>query len=150
MRAPSIHRCECEKCRSRIPHPDRTLHRRINLLASRLDEQQRRWFVALEAMRLGRGGQQLLAQVTGLDRHTIERGRRELSTGLEERPADRTRLPGGGRPAAEVRDPALLGALETLVAPETARNLWALQHDHAPWQEDCYDGGAGWPARRPL
>ena len=120
MRAPSIHRCECEKCRSRAPHPDRMLHRQINLLASRLDEQQRRWFVALEAMRLGRGGQQLLAQVSGLDRHTIERGRRELSAGLKQRPAERIRLPGGGRPAAEVRDPALLGALETLVDPETA------------------------------
>lgn len=120
MSALPIHRCECEKCRSRAPHPDRALHCQINLLASRLDEQQRRWFVALEAMRLGRGGQQLLAQVTGMDRHTIERGRRELSAGLRERPADRIRLAGGGRPAAEARDPALLGALEALVAPETA------------------------------
>ena len=120
MRAPSFHRCECEKCCSRARHPDRSFHRQINLLASRLDEQQRRWFVALEAMHFGRGGQQLLAQVTGMDRHTIERGRRELSAGLKERPADRIRRPGGGRPAAEVRDPALLGALERLVAPETA------------------------------
>lgn len=120
MSALPIHRCECGKCRSRASHPDRALHRQINLLASRLDEQQRRWFVALEAMHFGCGGQQLLAQVTGMDRHTIERGRRELSAGLKERPADRIRLPGGGRPAAELRDPALLGALQALVAPETA------------------------------
>ena len=120
MSALSIHRCGCEKCRSRAPHPERALHRQINLLASRLNEQQRRWFVALEAMRHGRGGQQLLAQITGMDRHTIERGCRELSAGLKERPADRVRLAGGGRPAAELRDPALLGALEALVAPETA------------------------------
>jgi len=120
MSALPIHRCECEKCRSRAPYSDRALHRQINLLASRLNEQQRRWFVALEAMRLGRGGLQLLAQITGMDRHTIERGRHELAAGLKECPADRIRLPGGGRPAAEVRDPALLGALEALVAPETA------------------------------
>ncbi len=120
MSALSIHRCECDKCRSRAQHPERALHRQINLLASRLDEQQRRWFVALESMRLGRGGQQLLAQVTGMDRHTIERGRRELVSGLKERPTDRIRIAGGGRPTAEVRDPALLGALEALVAPETA------------------------------
>jgi hypothetical protein len=36
-----------------------------NLLVSRLDEQQRRWFVALEAKRVGRGGETLLAQITG-------------------------------------------------------------------------------------
>ena len=120
MTALPIHRCECEKCGSRGPHSERTLHRQINLLASRLDEQQRRWFVALEAMRAGRGGQHLLAQVTGLNRHTIERGRRELAAGLKDRPAERIRVLGGGRPVAEVRDPALLGALEALVAPETA------------------------------
>ncbi|GAC1530524.1 MAG: hypothetical protein NVS2B4_09430 [Ramlibacter sp.] len=120
MSALPIHRCECVKCRSRAPHPDRALHRQINLLASRLDEQQRRWLVALEAMRLGRGGQQLLAQITGMDRHTIGRGCRELAAGLRDRPAERIRLPGGGRPAAEARDPALLGALDALVAPETA------------------------------
>ncbi len=120
MTALPIHRCECDRCRSRARHTDRALHRQINLLASRLDEQQRRWFVALEAMRLGRGGQQLLAQVTGMDRHTIERGCRELSAGLRERPVYRIRVPGGGRPAAEVRDPALLGALQALIDPETA------------------------------
>ncbi len=120
MSALPIHCCECEKCRLRTPHPERALHRQINLLASRLDEQQRRWFVALEAMRHGRGGQQLLAQITGLDRHTIDRGRHELAAGLRQRPTDRIRLAGGGRPAAELRDPALLGALEALVAPETA------------------------------
>jgi hypothetical protein len=36
------------------------LHQQINLLVSRLDEQQRRWFVALEAKRVGRGGVPLL------------------------------------------------------------------------------------------
>ena len=120
MSALPIHRCECDKCRSRASHPARVLHRQINLLASRLDEQQRRWFVALEAMRLGHGAQHLLEQITGMDRHTIERGRRELVSGLKERPTDRIRIAGGGRPAAEVHDPALLGALEALVAPETA------------------------------
>ena len=65
-------------------------------------------------------GCQLLAQITGMDRYTFERGCRELSAGLRERLTNHIRVPGGGRPAAEVRDPALLGALEALVAPETA------------------------------
>ena len=45
--------CSCPGCRSGQAHPDRRLHQQINLLASRLDERQRRWFVALEATRLG-------------------------------------------------------------------------------------------------
>jgi hypothetical protein len=45
------------------PHSDRELHREINLLVSRLDEQQRRWFVALEAKRIGRGGETLLSLI---------------------------------------------------------------------------------------
>jgi hypothetical protein len=73
----------------------------MNLFLSRLDEQQRRWYVALEAERLGHGGERLLAQITGLDEKTIRRGREELATGLVDRPATRVRLPGGGRPPVE-------------------------------------------------
>jgi hypothetical protein len=90
------------------------------VLISRLDEQQRRWFVALEAERLGRGGETLLAQITGLNRRTIRRGRRELAAGLAERSTERVRASGGGRPAREVQDRELVPALETLLAPETA------------------------------
>lgn len=120
MTTVQLHRCACPKCRSHKPHPERTLHQHINLLASRLDEQQRRWFVALEAMRIGHGGQQLMAQITGLNRHTIARGERELAAGLTDRPVGRIRTPGGGRPAAEVRDPTLPAALEGLLESETA------------------------------
>lgn len=41
--------CQCLHCQQEIDHPNRHLHRQMNLLLSRLDEQQRRWFVALEA-----------------------------------------------------------------------------------------------------
>jgi hypothetical protein len=73
----------------------------MNLFLSRLDEQQRRWYVALEVDRLAHGGERLLAQITGLDEKTIRRGREELAAGLADRPADRIRLPGGGRPPVE-------------------------------------------------
>jgi len=73
------------------------------LVFSRLDEQQRRWFAALESNRFGRGGDTLLAQITGLDEKTIRRGREELAASLEGRPTDRVRLPGGGRPAVEAK-----------------------------------------------
>ncbi|MBM6584492.1 hypothetical protein ILT44_30340 [Microvirga sp. BT689] len=120
MAQPSLHPCGCPKCHSRKPHPDRMLHRQINLLASRLDEQQRRWFIAFEAMRIGRGGTQRLAQITGLSPHTIRRGRRELEAGLVDRPTERVRVAGGGRPTREVQDPELPQTLEELLEGETA------------------------------
>lgn len=120
MQSVPVHHCTCRKCRAHKPHPDRVLHRQINLLVSRLDEQQRRWFVGLEAMRLGHGGDRLLSEITGLSPHTIQRGRRELDARLGDCPPDRVRAPGGGRPAREAQDRALTPALEALLADETA------------------------------
>jgi hypothetical protein len=88
-------------CQQETPHPDQELHRQMNLLLSRLDEQQRRWYAAVESNRIGAGGDRLLAQITGLDEKTIERGRQELDRSLAERPEKRVRLPGGDRPRAE-------------------------------------------------
>ena len=116
----AVHSCACPLCRMHEPHPGHVFHQQINLLVSRLDEQQRRWFVALEARRVGRGGEQLLAQITGLNRRTIRRGRRELDAGLAGRPSERVRAPGGGRPPREAQDPELLPVLEALLVPETA------------------------------
>lgn len=101
MSQTTIHLCQCPNCQSDTAHPDRELHRQMNMLLSRLDEQQRRWYVALEANRLGHGGEQLMSQITGLDPQTIRRGRRELASDLSERPAERVRAPGAGRPRIE-------------------------------------------------
>lgn len=73
----------------------------MNLFMSRLDEQQRRWYAAIEAKKVGHGGATLLAKVTGLSVETIRRGRNELDKELEERPNDRVRKAGGGRKAIE-------------------------------------------------
>lgn len=96
-----IHQCPCEKCRSETSSNEKTQHHQINLLVSRLDEQQRRWYVAVEANRLGERGVSLLAQITGMDEKTIRRGRAELAQDLSQRPTDQIRLAGGGRPLAE-------------------------------------------------
>jgi hypothetical protein len=83
------------------PHPDREYHRQMNLLLSRLDEQQRRWYLAVESQRLGHGADRLLLEITGVDDKTIRRGREELAAGLAGQPTDRVRRPGGGRPLVE-------------------------------------------------
>jgi hypothetical protein len=73
----------------------------MNVLLSRLDEQQRQWYAAVESNCLGHVGDQLVAHITGVDPQTIQRGRRELATELAERPTDRVRVAGVGRPQAE-------------------------------------------------
>jgi hypothetical protein len=101
MTTQEIHCCQCVRCQQEAEFPEAAEHSRINLLLSRLDEQQRRWFVAHESKRVGYGGDRLLSQITGLDEKTIAKGRQELESNLEARPLDRVRLPGGGRIAAE-------------------------------------------------
>ena len=93
--------CGCPACQQSGEHPARELHRQMVLLFSRLDEQQRRWFAAVESTRIGHRGDVIVSQIVGLDEATIRRGRDELATSLDDRPGDRRRLPGGGRPAAE-------------------------------------------------
>ena len=73
----------------------------MNLFLSRLDEDQRRWYLALESQRLGWGADQQLMQITGADEKTIRRGREELAASLVHRPVDRIRQPGAGRPPVE-------------------------------------------------
>ena len=96
-----IHICECAHCQQESVDADQERHREMNLLLSRLDEQQRRWYVAVESKRMGAGGDRLLSQITGLDEKTIQRGRQELADSLTERPSERVRLSGGGRHKAE-------------------------------------------------
>jgi hypothetical protein len=105
-----IHECECLKCQAANEHPEWQVHHQMNLLVSRLDEQQRRWYVAIESRRVGHGGDKLLSQITGLDVETIRRGRRELEGELADRPPNRIRKKGGGRPSAEKSHPGSEGS----------------------------------------
>ena len=99
--AKEIHRCQCLVCQGSHEHPDQLHHHQINLLVSRLDEQQRRWFVAIESQRLGHGGDTRISEITGISVVTIRRGRAELDRDLQDRPTEQIRLPGGGRPSFE-------------------------------------------------
>ena len=94
-----LYACQCPNCLAAGYHPDKALHHRLNLLLSRLDEQQRRWLAALESLRIGHGGDRLLSAITGLNVETIRRGRRELAGDLKGCPPGRIRRPGAGRPA---------------------------------------------------
>ncbi len=105
MAEAAIHQCECDHCQIGEDHADRSLHHQVNVFLARLDEQESRWFVALESKRMGHGGDALMSQVTGLHVATIRRGRQELDADLQGRPSNRIRLPGGGRPRVEKKIP---------------------------------------------
>ncbi len=96
-----VHQCQCPICQNQTEHPHKVIHPQINLILSRADEQQRRWYASLEAKRHGHGGIKLVAQITGLDEKTISRGKTELEENLSARPSNRIRLPGAGRPSVE-------------------------------------------------
>ena len=57
-------------------------------ILGRLNEAQARWYVAREALALGRGGISAMERLTGMSRRTVLRGMRELKQGnlpLQER-----------------------------------------------------------------
>ncbi len=97
MSKSEMHICQCSHCQQESVHAEKELHQQMNLFLSRLDEQPRRWYGAMEANRIGAGGVRLLSQITGLDEKTIRRGQQELADAFAERSIGRMRLPGGGR-----------------------------------------------------
>ncbi len=78
----------------------------VELVFSRLDEQQRRWVGGLLSDVLGRGGTKQIAELAGLDPKTIRQGRIDLQRQLADYPDDgRMRRPGGGRPPLKKKIP---------------------------------------------
>jgi len=98
-----INQCTCEICRLGVDHPEQVRHRHINLLMSRLDEQQRRWFAAVLAEQYGveLRGVYLVTQITGLNEKTIRKGLKELETDLNAIHSERVRRSGAGRPGRD-------------------------------------------------
>jgi len=80
------------------PIPDE-LKATIVLFLGLLDERQRRLFAGLESLKIGRGGDVLVADLLGLDPATVAKGRRELAH--NELGPKRLRREGAGRKAVE-------------------------------------------------
>lgn len=71
----------------------------IILFVSMLDEQQRRLFAGLEALKIGHGGDLQIAELLGLHPQTVAKGRRELQE--HDVHFDRIRATGAGRKQVE-------------------------------------------------
>lgn len=97
----TTHHCECVICQAGGDEATRRYHQQINLLLSRLNEPQRRWYVGVLSAAADSPSDRQLALITGVDEKTIQRGRQELAGNLADTPPTRQRRMGGGRPRAE-------------------------------------------------
>jgi hypothetical protein len=112
-----------------------TVKQKYELLRAAMDERMVRLWAASEAMALGWGGVTLVAKATGISRARICAGMKEFeqsglipTTPAAPRPSepgpsrvqwgDRIRRPGGGRKPTEIKDPAVLAALEKILTNE--------------------------------
>jgi hypothetical protein len=95
-----LHVCTCSTCQK---HPYSAVaqhHKAINRVLATLDEKNRRRFAGVLALQGGRGSILPLSRITGLSRHTIRRGKRDIAQQGPTR-TQRLRRAGGGRPPAE-------------------------------------------------
>lgn len=99
-----VHTCGCSICRQKPRGSVAREHRAINRLFAVADERMRRLLAGLLASKIGRGGIQQLAGITGLHRNTIAQGQRELRQ-KRRLPAGRVRRAGAGRRHLEEKRP---------------------------------------------
>ena len=95
-----VHKCRCSECVEQPSGEIALLHASINRLVAALNEKHRRQFVGLLASQFSHGGIQYISKITGLNRQTIRRGKREIeqaNTDLD----GRIRVSGGGRHKVE-------------------------------------------------
>jgi hypothetical protein len=98
-------------------HDDPELQRKFASILPNLDERQRRLLAAAEARSLGYGGIRRVSRASGISHTTIRRALEQLDAPPP--PTGHVRRPGGGRKRVRDKSPAILAALEGLIAPET-------------------------------
>jgi len=91
-----------------------------------LNEAQTRWFVAREAMLLGRGGIAEMCRLTGVSKPTVIKGMKELKARPELGMGERIRRPGAGRKKLEDRNPGIGEALQAIMDETTAGDPMSL------------------------
>lgn len=108
------------------------LKKRIQTVASMLDERQKRIYLAAEAESLGWGGKGIVSEIAGVDKNTLTAGQKDLDLfrkvdkdnaavwvkDLDGSNGDgyvRVRSKGGGRKTIEEKQPGITQALLNLV-----------------------------------
>ncbi|MBI4181682.1 MAG: ISAzo13 family transposase [Candidatus Aenigmarchaeota archaeon] len=94
--------------------------RNIRKIFGSLNEAQRRWYVAKEAIAYGRGGVKALHETTGMSRATIIKGKKELKEQKQLGHQGRIRKRGGGRKKVKDINPRMVKELEKMMEEHTA------------------------------
>lgn len=90
--------CSCNECQGDPKSDTAIWHSQMKRFSRMLNEKQKRLFAALEANRLGHGGQKMVGQILDISAKTIGRGQQELAE-IDIRAT--VRRPGGGRQRVE-------------------------------------------------
>lgn len=94
--------------------------RSLRVVLNRLNEDQRRWVLALLSLQVGRGGISRLSEISHMDNDTFTKARRELAEGLKSCPRQRIRRAGAGRKPLTQTDPSLEDDLQQLIRNDIA------------------------------
>ena len=100
-----IHNCTCESCQLHPYGKTAKQHQAINRVLLELNERNKRRFIGVLANQRGRGGTSQLAEITGLSRTTIARGRSEIEH-ANQKLSSGIRRSGAGRSRVEKNNPA--------------------------------------------
>jgi len=84
--------------------PSADIRQALRTFLATLNEKQRRLYAGFESMKLGRGGDAIIARQIGMNVKTIARGRHELAS--QHITVDRVRDVGGGAKALEKKAPS--------------------------------------------
>ena len=94
--------------------------RSLRVVLDRLEEDQRRWVLALLSLQVGRGGISRLSEIAHMDNDTFTKARRELAEDLQSCPRQRIRRAGAGRKPLTQTDPSLEDDLQHLIRNDIA------------------------------
>ena len=95
------------------------LQAQISYMKSILNERQYRCYLGRTAISLGRGGQALVARLSGSSINTVRKGVEEVNSGVVAHHTDQVRKPGGGRKSASVLYPEIGEAIEKIIDGKT-------------------------------
>ena len=91
------------------------LKKQIEYMKPILNERQYRLFLGTVAISIGRGGQSLVARLSGASVNTVHRGIEEVKSHKEKENPDRVRKPGGGRKSSSEKYPNIQKAIEEII-----------------------------------
>lgn len=95
------------------------LKAQITYMKSILNERQYRCFLGTTAISLGRGGQALVARLSGSSINTVRKGVEEVSSSSTVENSAQIRKPGGGRKSAATLYPQLYEYIEKIIDGKT-------------------------------